>query len=88
MPPLWLAYGWAIRRIVRAVLVATTFGFVLDTRYSRMTVLPFRSVKSTYSLWFVLNFGWKARPRRPCSPPLLTWLPIDRNGVARIAPLL
>ena len=70
------------------MLVATTFEFVLATRYSRITVFPFTSVKSTYSLWLVLKLGWNARPSRPCSVPPLTWLAMFRNGVARIAPFL
>jgi hypothetical protein len=28
-----------------------------------------------------LKFGWKARPRRPCSPPFETRLEMSRNGV-------
>src|SRR6266550_3308138 len=86
MPPLWLENGCAIFRICRFVDVLTTFGFEVDARYSRMIVSPARFVKFTYSLWLVLKFGWNARPRRPCSDPLLTWLEMFRNGVDRTTP--
>src|SRR6185295_17048655 len=86
MPPLWLANGCVSLRMSRFVDVLTTFGFEDETRYSRITVLPTVFVKFTYSLWLVLKPGWKARPRRPCSDPLLTSLEMFRNAVDRTTP--
>src|SRR6476646_4369195 len=86
-PPLWFAYGWAMRMINRFDDGSTMFGLVAETRYSRMTVAPSRRVKSTYSFRLDLKFGWNASPRRPCSGPRLTLLEMFRNGVLSSLPL-